>query len=158
MTDQTPNPGSDQLTAVVKRLHDDVARRTNALDRAEATIDRQRQTILETLNRLEITDQREAKASFKLDETVMERDRLAADVVALREALRRYGNHDDKCAMVDTWNEDYPLCDCGFSIALTGPSPAVAEIERLVNIGRACTQTEGTTAGRSERTGGRYEH
>lgn len=50
-----------------------------------------------------------------------ERDRLAAEVVALREALEPF------------------VMGCTTEQLMPDPSPAVAEIERLVAVGRTCT-------------------
>jgi len=47
---------------------------------------------------------------------------LAAENTKLREALERYGQHEDHCNIVMGWPKDYrpPLeCDCGLGKALT---------------------------------------
>ena len=62
-----------------------------------------------------------------------ERDRLAAEVVALREALEEYGEHNSGCDA--DWTR--VSCSCGLGpILYADPSPAVAEVERLVALGR----------------------
>lgn len=73
-----------------------------------------------------------------------ERDELAAEVVALREALERYGVHDEHCQTRTTAYLS-SLCDCGLWALrpLTDPSPAVAEIERLVGLGRKAEAPDG---------------
>ena len=73
----------------------------------------------------------------RLDDAEQERDRLAVENVALREALREvttFGRviHGDWCQAPDGGCKLTPLI-----AVLTDPSPAVAEIERLVALGRA---------------------
>lgn len=42
-----------------------------------------------------------------------------AEIAALREALRTYGHHQERCALRSTSKEVWPECSCGFSHALS---------------------------------------
>mgnify|MGYP001563605850 CR=1 FL=1 len=89
-------------------------------------------------------------ALAEAEERLAERDRLAAEVVALREALRRSravgSNHQAHWDTTGMAGKGCPECierlrfnEETVNPLLTDPSSAVAEVTRLMAVGRACT-------------------
>ena len=60
-------------------------------------------------------------ALFNWNEVISERNKLAARLARLEEALRRYGVHLGDCPRVRAVTEHSPgACDCGLNAALEG--------------------------------------